>query len=549
MQTTLLDFMEASRRAAAPLPIANASGPAEGTSKRRRDAEYTESYPVRSRASKALAAQLRHLGPRLCARFLPHRSHRQHLRQWSAFAAGAASSIANVAPSLHAARRGPDGEPLVSAVDTFRNCVVGTAWDPSDEFLLSTRRSGFQLFSASGWLSATGPPSDSANPLLELKSATVQQRLRCENRMSFGLALAQFLGSTLNVLSAYSGASHLDVFDLEDLDEESGEPVRSYNLRALGFSDASERVCSAPSASGATTLTDSVAIVALSNGCTALIDTRTAKPTLCTESPPPPAIWSASGVGARRVAHGMGLTSVAVVDRSDGLQVLSGTKNGTVALWDLRNPSEPVASKCVGGAVEALHTTVSSASSRCGVPAVWLNTDAGEIVCLSIGASSFGELARMCTADTRRSQLSANIPSPKLAVMPLFDRLAYPHVSSNRILIFDIDIDSGMQSLRDGAIDSHMLRDGSVRPKITHPAVFGDFTDAGALLGAHDNNSELSMRFSGSATPMVAPPLVSSRLFSENAFQICSISACNKHAALCVGGDDADLHLLFDSVP
>ncbi|TPP48667.1 hypothetical protein CGC21_15085 [Leishmania donovani] len=175
---------------------------------------------------------------------------------------------------LELIRHAGDGELLVSPLDTFRYSILSTAWDPRDEYIIAAQRSGFQLFGASSWLADGKVPCETSKPVLELKSATVQARLGGENRISFGLLVTQFLGSSLNTICGYSGAQQLDIFDLEDLDEATGEPLRTYNLRALRFDSCSPLVSSVSATTAVVTVSDAVAVAALSNGCTALVDLR-----------------------------------------------------------------------------------------------------------------------------------------------------------------------------------------------------------------------------------------------------------------------------------
>ncbi|CBZ26396.1 conserved hypothetical protein [Leishmania mexicana MHOM/GT/2001/U1103] len=543
MQTTLFPFIGSAQRVA--LPIKRETEATKDTMKQRRDGEYADSYPVGSQVAKTLASQLRHLRPHLCSGFFAHSKYGRRSHPWNAFALGKPPAIRTVVSSLHPARNSDDGELLVSPVDTFRNSILSTAWDPRDEYIIAAQRSGFQLFGASSWLEDCNVPCETSKPVLELKSTTVQARLGGENRISFGLLVAQFLGSSLNTICGYSGAQQLDIFDLEDLDEATGEPLRTYNLRALQFDSCCPLVNGISATTAVVTVSDTVAVAALSNGCTALVDVRAASPVLCTEAPPPPAILSACNPGTRRVAQGTAITAVEVADRSNCVQLLTGTKDGMLVLWDLRKRNEPVAISSVGGEIEALHVIDPSLSCRCGAPTLWLNTDSGNIACFSIGVSSFEEVTRVSTSDSRRTQLSASLSPPKLSVMPLLDCLIYPHISSNSILFYDIGRPISAAESHSTAGVSKCSLTGAQKNKQT--SFMGDFKAARVLLPERESDDDCAFLPSDLKKSTWSPSLLFSCPFSDWSHQLCSVSASNKHSTICVGGDDGDLHVLFDS--
>lgn len=541
MQTTLTAFFEANHPADNFLPKVDDAHPASDTRKRHRDEQdYVASYPGPACMTRATASQLWHLQRHRWGLLLARPQHRNRHLPWSAFPPGTVPLVRTLAPSIHATRHNADGEALVSTADTFRNCVTSTEWDARDELLLACRRSGFQLFGAAAWTDTAGAPRGSSAPLVELSTATVQARVGGENRMSFGLSAAHFMGSTLNTICGYSGAPTLDVFDLEDLDETAGTPLHTYDMRELQFERHAGQQSSAPAATAVFSLSDSVAVAALGNGCTALIDTRRRHPLLCTEAALPSAIISGLSSSTRRGAAAAAVTAVAAVDRSDAVQLLTGTKSGAVALWDLRKRNEHVATCSVGGAIEALHVGVPSALRRRGVQLAWLNTDSGDIVALSIGASSFAETARVSTGDCRRSQVSASVPPPKISMMPLFDRLIYPHIASNTILIYNTTshVCGGEKDTFEGKAHQR----AGVERRLPRPAAVNDFTTAAAMLKENSPNS--SDNEEGNRCHDL--PLSVSTPFSEWSYQLCSASASRQHSVFCVGGDDGDLHVCAD---
>ncbi|GET93633.1 hypothetical protein, conserved [Leishmania tarentolae] len=542
MQTTLSAFIGPNQKKAA-LPTKSEREASRGTVKRQRDEEYAESYPIDSRAAKILTSQLHHLRPHICRGLFAHSKYGPSLNSRNAFALGKTPVVRTVVSTIHPTRSSNDGELLVSPLDTFRNCILSTVWDPRDEYLIAAKRSGFQLFGASSWLEAGTVSSEVSKPVLELKSATVQARLGRENRISFGLLVAQFLGSSLNTICGYSGAPQLDIFDLEDLDEATGEPLRTYNLCALRFDSSSGLVSSVSATNAVVSVSDTVAIAALSNGCSALVDIRASTPLLCTEASPPPAILRACNPGTRRVLQGTAMTAVALAHRSDCTQLLTGTKDGILVLWDLRMRNKPVAISSVGGEVEALHVIDPSLSCRCGAPTVWLNTDLGDIACFSIGESSFEEVTRLSTSDSRRTQLSANLSPPKLSVISGLDCLIYPHVSSNSLLFYDIGHFISSTESQSSVGVSKCSFTGTQKSK--RASFMSDFMER-TLLPGHEKDQECACLLSDSKKGTWFPSLFASYPFFYWSHQICSVSASSKHRTICVGGDDGDLHVLSD---
>ncbi|KAG5488965.1 hypothetical protein JIQ42_00584 [Leishmania sp. Namibia] len=543
MQPTLPAFTRARQRTET-LPINDTTEPKEGVLKRRREEQYATAYPFRPRADKALASQLYHLRERLCGGPFAYsrNGRRQHSR--GTFLRDQSPSIRTVVSSIHPNRITDDGELLLSPLDTFRNCILSSIWDHRDEFLIVVQRAGFQLFEVSSWIGPGKVLSQASRPVLELKSTTVQERLGGEHRNSFGILFAQFLGSTLNTICGYSSVPHLDVFDLEDLDEAAGEPLRSYNLRSLKFDSRSQLASGVSSATAVVTVSDAVAVAALSNGCSALVDVRATSPLICTEAPPPPAILSACNSGTRRLAQGTAITAVEVADRSNGIQLLTGTKDGMLVLWDLRKRNEPVAISSVGGAIQALHIMDPSSSYRCGAPEVWLNTDSGGIGCFSIGASSFEQVARISTGDSRRTPLSANLLPPKISVAPNLNCLIYPHVFTNTLLFYDI---SGRVSLAESHANPGVEKCGCAGTRENARSAYqGNFSDARSLLLEWEKDEDSLLSPSDLKRSALPLPLFFSCPFSGCSYQICSVSASNRNSAICIGGDDGDLHVLFD---
>lgn len=543
MQRTILDFLESNAQPET-LPFSNDSHDEDASKKRSRDTGFAEKYPVRSRVCQSVSVNLRLLDPRFYSRHHTRCKYAQLASTQSCIAADGLLQVRQVTSSMHPTRRNEEGEPLISSVDTFKNCVTDIVWDPKDDFFIATRRSRFQLFGASALLDSNADQTEHVAPLLDLRAATVQTRLGAENKISFGLSSAQFLGNTLNTICIYNGTSQIDMFDLEDLDEETGEPLHSFNLASIFPNEEQSATNTAPTATSIVTLSDTLAIAALSNGCSAYVDTRAAAPIVCTRFATQSDIISSLGAFAGRKQRRHCSTALAVVGSSCELQMVTGTKNGMVELWDLRKSERPIASISIGGSIESLQSARSNSSGRCGAPTVWLNTDCGELFCLSIGAGSFETVSHVETKDTRRSHSSANLAPPKISIMASSRSLLYPHISSNTVLFYDMDDhfrENGGCERKSATIHTTRRED----LKVDRSSKRSEFVNAHTLL--LDQESALFGDVSSlgeSASRVRGLTLVRSLLFNEWAPQICSVSAAKRHDAVVVGGDDGDLHLL-----
>ncbi|KPA81626.1 hypothetical protein ABB37_03953 [Leptomonas pyrrhocoris] len=547
MQTRLSDFTTSSRHLKT-LPFADKIDSSTPPKKRCRDANYAETYPLRSTISRSVRVNLQLLDSRFYSRHYVRSSYAAFARTRSSFARSATPSVCEVTSSLHLNRTNEDGESLISSVEIFKNCITDVVWDPKDEFFIAARRSSFQLFGAAVLLDNNDQlPEDSGTPLLNLNTTTLRARLGVENRISFGLTAVQFLGSTLNTICGYSGIAKVDIFDLEDLDEETGEALRSFNLDSTFTHEEHISNCSAPTATAFATLSDTLALAALSNGCSAFIDTRIPKPVICTRIARQSDIISASTSNASRPKTRRCNTSIEVINPSCNAQVVIGSKNGIVEIWDLRKCERPIAATAVSGSVEMITSANSVNPTRCGVPLVWLNTDCGDITCLSIGATSVEEVCIVGTNDSERSQSSASLAAPKISVMTQNGLLIYPHIASNVVLFYDID-DHDSNRQQHEARGCNFAKNERNYVDLSSVAVNGDFRSARALLREQEPSWESGVSsFIERNEKPCGPTLVQSFPLHSWTHQISCVSAAKRHDAVVVGGDDGDIHFLLNS--
>lgn len=545
MQTKLSDFVRGNLKRET-LPFTDDCNADTILRKRGRDTDYKSVYPLRSAESRSVKRSLQLLDFRLCNRYYARFTHAARAPRLSAFAGMAPPIVVQVSSSLHASRTNEDGEDLISSVEVFKNCITDIAWDPKDEFIIAARRSRFQLYGTSALLVNRREDEDATPPLLDLKATTVQSRLGAENRLSFGFSTTRFLGNTLSAICGYSGAAKIDVFDLEDLDEDTGEPLCSFDLSTLFPVDSRTAANAAPAATALESLSDTLAVAALSNGCSAFVDTRVAKPMVCTRRPDHPDCINAFGAHAGAMQRRRCNTAVGMLNSGCETQIVTGTKCGRVELWDLRRCDQPVATMSVGGAVETLHCAPSPNTTRCGTPLIWLNTEYGTISCLSVGATSLKEVKCVKTKDTRRSESSASLPPPKLSIMAQNSLLLYPYVSSNTLLAYDVEEKNGIcvADEDENSVIQIAQRDSLL---VESGVASGSLKNAKAPLqeeGTHQDDSALSLLKLDAMQR--SPMLLRSLLFDDWSHQISCVSAAQRHDAVAVGGDDGDIHLLID---
>ncbi|KPI84825.1 hypothetical protein ABL78_6109, partial [Leptomonas seymouri] len=547
MQTKLSDFTARNQHPES-LPFVGANDSGATSHKRSRSTDYAETYPLRSTVSRSVRVNLQLLDSRIYSRHYVRILHaaRAHLR--SSFSENITPTVRQVTSSVHLNRTNEDGEPLLSSVDTFNNCITDVVWDPKNEFFIAARRSCFQLFGATALLyNNAQSPEDTVTPLLNLKTETVRARLGAENRISFGFSTTHFLGNALHTICGYSGVAKVDVFDLEYLDEETGEPLRSFSLNSIFPHEEHNSNSSFPSTTAIVTLSDTLALAALSNGCSVFLDTRISKPVICTRIVNQSEIISASSVNTSRSQKRRCNTAIDVINRGCNAQLIVGAKNGLVDLWDLRKCDLPVAATAVCGAVEAIKSVISVSPARCGAPLVWLNTECGDIMCFNIGAASIEEISSVRTKDARRSQSSASLAPPKISVMEQDNLLIYPCISLNTVLFYNIG-DSDSDRIR---TDCKSTKSDETRREGVNIA---SCTANGEFKSAREALYEQGSLLGSSASSLVernikqhSPTLLQSLPFHEWSHQISCVSAATRHEAVVVGGDDGDIHLLLGS--
>jgi hypothetical protein len=545
MQTKLSDFIARCSHSQT-LPFVDVNDEDVVTKKRCREASYTNSYPLSSSTSHSVRVNLQLLNSRAYSRLFIRSLFAASAPPQSAFARGTSPTVRQVSSSCHLSRTNEDGESLISSADIFKNCVTDIVWDPKDEFFIASRRSRFQLFGASSFLKSEEVTDSTVAPLLDFKVATAQARLGAENRISFGLATAQFLGGTLSAICGYNGVSRIDVYDLEDLDEEVGDPLRSFDLSSAFPNDEQGAGNGLPTATAITSVSDVLAIAALSNGSCMFADSRNPKPLICTRAVDQMDILSTCAPYSNRTGRRKCNTAVSFLDCGCNMEIITGTKSGLVELWDLRKCDQPVAKSFVCGSVEAIIPFSPECSNRCGAPLVWLNTDCGNLVCLSVGASSFEEVNRIEARDICRSHSSASLPPPKMSMMQQSGLLVYPLISSNRVLLYDVS--EKVWNWEENEIRRIKL-DPAQRDNLNihKGSASSEFKDARSLLSENGVRIEETVpSVLGYDVKKGDPTLLQSLAFHDWSNQISCVSAAKQSSAIAVGGDDGDIHLLLD---
>ncbi|KEG08460.1 hypothetical protein DQ04_07141030 [Trypanosoma grayi] len=246
----------------------------------------------------------------------------------------------------------------------------------------------------------------------------------------------QFISSSLHIVTSYHRLPFLDIFDLEDVDEEMSEPLERFCLTGPHVNGGIRRgVVTTESessyANDVVAVTENVGVAALSSGRAVWLDRRSGKVETCTGAF---ARNYSIGGNSTRVAGEGPLTAVAFLCRNDPINIVCGTETGAVQLWDVRCAREYVAVHMTSSAICSLQPSYTPPLQ--GV--VWLNNKGGEVQGLSAGHSDMRLFAEANCADGMRSSETLHLPTPRLSLMGSVGLLACPHVSSNSLLLFDV---------------------------------------------------------------------------------------------------------------
>lgn len=327
---------------------------------------------------------------------------------------------------------------------TRDTAVVDITVDHGEEFAMVSSRASLSLLSLTQWKQCAEKvvaENRQPLPLVKLGASIIRNAAHVGHSLSFGFSSAQFVGDSLSLVCAYQRGAMVDVFDLEDVDEETCLPVHRFALadvKRVGVSG-SERGATETAATGSyandvVSVTPHTTLAALSSGETVLLDVREKRGHVCT------------GLEQRRYCVGSQadpnrdygsspLTSVAVLPPC---YVLTGSKSGVVRLWDARYTRDAL-SLCRGSSeVGSIVPSYGTARGRTGSRTAWFNTYGGDVIGLAVGPSGMLETAKAFTADAARTELTQHLPTAKLSVIDPEGVLLCPHFSSNSVLAYDI---------------------------------------------------------------------------------------------------------------
>nr|CCC53654.1 conserved hypothetical protein, fragment [Trypanosoma vivax Y486] len=264
--------------------------------------------------------------------------------------------------------------------------VTDVVFDMLEEFAAVCQRRRLTAYSTDGWLGDASAASGSGTPLVTIEA-------RGSTSLGFDFSSAQFISSSLHLIAGYHRASVVDVFDLEQVDEETSAPEQRFTLAG---SQAGSSAHSGASAHGSTVgeivpdksvyandvvpINEHVAVAALSSGLSVWLDRRSNRVETCTG-----AFVPRYTIGERNTHSNLKapLTSVAFMCRNDPVNIVVGTQTGTVQLWDVRCARNFVATHQTSSSSSVCRIQPSYCPSLRGL--VWLNTDGGSLQCLSVG--------------------------------------------------------------------------------------------------------------------------------------------------------------------
>lgn len=454
-------------------------------------------------------------------------------------------------PSIYCIRRGPhdinngDVSTLsANATEAYTTCITDIAWDNCDDFAVVLHRRVFHLFDTKTWCNPNSVNFHDSQPVLQLCTDVLRERTRAANRISFGFSWLSFCGTTLDIVCGYSSAPFIDVFDLEDVDEATGAPLCSYDLSSITFPMEDTSTRRSPSTTCGITISDSVSVAALTNGCSVLIDRRTSRPSVCTGSPPRFAAISQYETIVNRQTDRGGISALDLLNRTSASQLLTGTKSGCIELWDLRMQKSPIFFTRVASDIGSIKSGKCSAE-RCGAPEIWISSCNGDIFSLLVGSSSFCKKSKVSTGSGVASQMSSNFFSPKISLLPQNDLLLFPHTSSNSLLMYDISSKRSSQnrnicSSSGKCGNSEFLYSTTAPQSPTH-----NFKSALLLLQSSSLDCE-SSESNEESEALKEPPLIFSLSLQTWCKQVSCISPAQRCNVVAIGGESGDIQILTD---
>ncbi|CBH18058.1 hypothetical protein, conserved [Trypanosoma brucei gambiense DAL972] len=302
--------------------------------------------------------------------------------------------------------------------------VTDVVFDMEEQFAVVCQRRRFSTYAISSWMESLDVPSipGAAVPLVSVEPQGFSS-------LGFALSALQFLSSSLHVIAGYHRAPVVDIFDLENVDEETSEPQQRFNLTDVKENGNVEDGSSAY-ANDVMPMDRYVSLGALSSGLSVWLDSRSGKAEACTG-----VLTRQYTIGAHNPHTGRRdpLACVTSLCQGNPANILLGTEAGALQLWDVRCTRECVAQHMTSASICRLHPSYSYPLRN----VVWLNTLAGCVEAVSVGQSDMELLARRLCPDFQRSSSTFHLPPPRLSLMESSGVVACPHISSGKLLLYD----------------------------------------------------------------------------------------------------------------
>ncbi|RNF21181.1 hypothetical protein TcG_03173 [Trypanosoma cruzi] len=317
--------------------------------------------------------------------------------------------------------------------------ITDIVFDMQEQFAVACQARCLSVYSTERWLESCEmceEPND-ASPLVRVKG-------REWHGFRSGFSAVQFLSSSLQLVAGYHRAPVVDIFDLEEVDEETCEPQQRFSLTedhvdvhgTRGGGNSSSRASVGTNtesiyANDVVAVTEHVSLAALSSGRTVWLDRRSGTAITCTG-----AFSRVYNIGQRGSLFALHdpLTAVAFLCRDNPINILCGSMSGSVQLWDVRCVRECVAMHQAPSTICRLQP--SYASSLRSV--VWLNNQAGDVQGINVGHSDICLIAEARCADFIQTTAAFDSPSLRISVLDPPGLIAFPYASSNLLVLFDV---------------------------------------------------------------------------------------------------------------
>lgn len=300
--------------------------------------------------------------------------------------------------------------------------VHGFSFDSRSEYSLIHQEKEMTLYSINDHLCSSSSLHQIPSGIVNLHASKMT---RFSDNWRGYISDVQFNGGSLSVSCAVKPDPLVFTFDLEAVDEEEIIPLIVFELKCVKnhMSNIS------PSAHALAHFSEFVKLAGLSDGKVVYLDSRSGKPIICAEYKP----FTGYTLG-RPVRSSSSITSLSP-NPNDLSQLICGSQNGCLFMWDLRHTQQPVADGCTGSFEVSKIVHLPHFPNRIGCSRILCSTSAGFVYEYGFG-NNFMKFWEHTSCNI--SRFIAERPTPKVDLHDTIPLALFPDGSPNSILVFDV---------------------------------------------------------------------------------------------------------------